>query len=38
MNIEFVNEIKSKMAGDLLPEQLEKLEAVLLEVLVNGES
>lgn len=38
MNIEFVNEIKSKMAGDLLPEQLDKLEVVLLEVLVNGES
>ena len=38
MNIEIINNIKSKMMADLLPEQLEKLEAVLLEALVNGES
>lgn len=38
MKIEIINNIKSKMMADLLPEQLEKLEAVLLEALVNGES
>ena len=35
MKIECINLIKSKMARDLLPEQLEKLEKVLYEVLLE---
>ena len=32
MNIEIINKIKSRMAGELLPEQLNKLEEVLNDV------
>lgn len=32
MNIEIINKIKSRMAGELLPKQLNKLEEVLNDV------
>lgn len=35
MNTEIINTIKSKMAGTLLPEQMLKLEKVLIEVMEN---
>ncbi|MDD5929932.1 MAG: tyrosine-type recombinase/integrase [Spirochaetales bacterium] len=38
MNTEIINIIKSKMSEELLPEQLKKLEKVLLEVLETKQS
>lgn len=35
MNTEIINKIKLRMAGELLPEQLKKLEEVLIEILEN---
>ena len=35
MNTEIINKIKLRMAGELLPEQLKKLEEVLMEILEN---
>lgn len=35
MNIEIINNIKSRMARELLPEQLNKLEEVLIDVLAR---
>ena len=35
MNTEIINKIKLRMVGELLPEQLKKLEEVLMEILEN---
>ena len=38
MNEELISKIKSKMIGELLPEQLKKLEETLREVLKNDKT
>lgn len=38
MNEELISKIKSKMIGELLPEQLKKLEETLIEVLKNDKT
>ena len=38
MDSEIISKIKTKMAGELLPEQMKKLEEVLYEVILEDKS